>query len=296
MPVLWLVVLLLFPLASMGQGIIVQNGKPVQLERWITAHFGKRKTPPFSFEYDGVPSADILRRCRHSLTRLPSTEGNQLRYVTTYTDSQTGLKVECEVKGWTDFGAVEWVLRFANTGSDLTPRISHVQTADITFRHPSGTPILYYAEGSNASRSDFAPREQTLQTGDTLRMGPRGGRSSDGAFPFFNLQTSPAEGVMVAIGWTGTWQSSITALAGQRLQLKAGLKYLDAGLLPGEQIRTASVCLLFWQDGDRMAGHNRFRRFMLAHHSRQIGGKPVWYPMFGGFNWVTPLPATNTPA
>lgn len=291
--VLWLIALLLFPLASAAQGMMVQNGKPVQMERWITAQFGKGKTPPFSFEYGGVPSKEILRRCRHSLTRLPATEEHQLRYVATYTDSQTGLKIECEVKGWTDFGAVEWVLRFTNTGSNTTPAISRVQTADITFQHPAGTPTLYYAEGSNACRADFAPRERTLQTGDTLRMEPRGGRSSDGAFPFFNLQTSAAEGVMVAIGWTGTWESTVTYINNQRLQLKAGLKHLDAGLLPGEQIRTASICLLFWQGTDRMKGHNSFRRFLLAHHSRQIDGKPAWYPMFGGFNWGDPAPCNE---
>lgn len=72
--VLWLIALLLFPLASAAQGMMVQNGKPVQMERWITAQFGKGKTPPFSFEYGGVPSKEILRRCRHSLTRLPATE------------------------------------------------------------------------------------------------------------------------------------------------------------------------------------------------------------------------------
>ena len=53
-----------------------------------------------------MPSKEILRRCRHSLTRLPATEEHQLRYVATYTDSQTGLKVECEVKGWTDIAAI----------------------------------------------------------------------------------------------------------------------------------------------------------------------------------------------
>jgi alpha-galactosidase len=293
MPVLWLVALLFFPLNSIAQGIVMQNGKPVQLERWITAQFGKGKTPPFSFEYGGVPSKEILRRCRHNLTRLPAPEENSLHYIATYTDSQTGLRVECEMTGWTDFGALEWVLRFANTGSDVTPRISHVQTIDITFRHPAGAPILYYAEGSNASRADFAPRERTLQTGDTLRMEPRGGRSSDGAFPFFNLQTSPAEGVMVAIGWTGTWQSTIASVDNQRIRLEAGLKHLDAGLLPGEQIRTASICLLFWHDKDRMKGHNSFRRFLLTHHSRQVDGKPVWYPMFGGFNWGDPAPCNE---
>lgn len=279
-----------FTLSTKAQSS-VQNGKSLQVERWITSQFGKGKTPPFSFEYDGQPSSKILSKCRHSLTRLPSTEDNQVRYLATYTDKK-GLKVECEVTGWTDFGTIEWVLRFENTGSGITPPISHVQTADIIFRHAAFVPNLYYAEGSNASRADFAPHERSLQAGDTLKMEPRGGRSSDGAFPFFNLQTSKDEGVMVAIGWTGTWESMLTSLDDQRLLLKAGLKHLNAGLLPGERIRTASVCLLFWK-GDRMVGHNRFRRFLLAHHSRKIEGQPVWYPMFGGFNWGDPAPCNE---
>ena len=88
----YIFILSFFNFAS-AQGTTVQNGKSVQMERWITAQFGKGKTPPFSFEYGGVPSAEILHRCRHSLTRLPATEENQLHYIATYTDSKTGLKV-----------------------------------------------------------------------------------------------------------------------------------------------------------------------------------------------------------
>lgn len=291
--ILYAIAFLSYALTAKAQGTFVQNGKPVQVERWIKSQFGKGKTPPFSFVYGGQPSAEVLKRCQHSLTRIPGTGENQIRYIANYTDSKTGLMVTCEVTGWTDFGTIEWVLHFENTGSHITPAISQVQTADISFRHQTGNSLVYYAEGSNASRADFAPRERLLQTGDTLNMEPRGGRSSDGAFPFFNLQTTPSEGVMVAIGWTGTWQSQITRTDNQRVQLKAGLKHLNAGLLPNERIRTASVCLLFWQGTDRMMGHNRFRRFMLAHHSRKIDNQPAWYPMFGGFNWGDPAPCNE---
>ena len=291
--ILYAIAFLSYALTAKAQGTFVQNGKPVQVERWIKSQFGKGKTPPFSFVYGGQPSAEVLKRCQHSLTRIPGTGENQIRYIANYTDSKTGLMVTCEVTGWTDFGTIEWVLHFENTGSHITPAISQVQTADISFRHQTGNSLVYYAEGSKASRADFAPRERLLQTGDTLNMEPRGGRSSDGAFPFFNLQTTPSEGVMVAIGWTGTWQSQITRTDNQRVQLKAGLKHLNAGLLPNERIRTASVCLLFWQGTDRMMGHNRFRRFMLAHHSRKIDNQPAWYPMFGGFNWGDPAPCNE---
>ena len=289
---LYAIVLFVSASSLRAQGVATLNGRQMEVERWIASQFGKGKTPPFSFEYGGQPSSKILSRCRHSLTRLPGTEDHQVRYLATYTD-KSGLKVECEVTGWTDYSAVEWVLRFENTGTDVTPAISHVETADITFRHPAAAPVLYYANGSNATRADVAPHERSLLRGDTITMMPQGGRSSDGAFPFFNLQTSKTEGVMVAIGWTGTWESMITSPDERQLMLRAGLKHLDAGLLPGERIRAASICLLFWQGSDRMTGHNRFRRFLLAHHSRHIDGQPAWYPMFGGFNWGDPAPCNE---
>ena len=281
------------PLGAQSQTTL--NGKSVNVERWITSQFAKGKTPPFSFLYDGKPSATLLKTWKHSLVRLTSDEENQLRYLVTYTDQATGLKVECEVTGWKDFCSVEWVLRFENLSPNTTPLISQVQTLDATFLSPSTSiaPIVYYAEGSNASRSDFAPHEKTLHPQDSLVMMPQGGRSSDGAFPFFNLQTSEGEGVVVAVGWTGTWNSCIAALDNRKLHLTAGLKHLDAGLLPGEKIRAASVCLLFWQGDNRMTGHNRFRRFLLAHHSRKVEGRPVYYPMFCGFNWGDPEPCNE---
>lgn len=271
------------------------NGKSVNVERWITSHFAKGKTPPFSFSYGGKPSADFLRTWKHSITRLDAKDVNQVRFLAVYTDPRTGLKVECDVTGWKDANVVEWVLWFENQSQDITPRISQAQTVDATFlSSATGTPpVVYYAEGSNASRTDFAPHEKQLLPNDSLVMTPRGGRSSDGAFPFFNLQTSADEGVVVAIGWTGTWNSCITSPDNRRLHLTAGLKHLDAGLMPGERIRLASVCLLFWQGSDRMKGHNNFRRFMLNHHSRKVDGKPVFYPMFCGFNWGDPEPCNE---
>ena len=277
----------------MAQGRIQLNGRNQHVEHWITSHFGRGKIPPFSFVLDGTPSSKLIGKWKHSLNRLPSQEEGQLRYLAAYTDPATGLRAECEVTGWTDYQAVEWVLRFENTGSAKTKRVSHVRTVDVAFLHPDGTPEIYYANGSEASRADFAPRQKTLAQGDTLEMTPRGGRSSDGAFPFFNIETSPGEGVVVAVGWSGTWTVLMTSHSRRSLSLQAGLKTMDAALLPGEKIRTASICLLFWQGEDRMLGHNRFRRYMIQHHSRKVNGQPVYYPMFGGFNWGDPAPCNE---
>ncbi|MBR4129727.1 MAG: alpha-galactosidase, partial [Bacteroidaceae bacterium] len=96
-----------------AQSQTILNKKSVNVERWITSQFAKGKTPPFSFFYGGKPSETFLKTCKHTISRLPSEE-NQVRYLVSYADKETGLKVECEVTGWKDFGVVEWVLRFEN--------------------------------------------------------------------------------------------------------------------------------------------------------------------------------------
>ena len=64
-------------------------------------------------------------------------------------------------------------------------------------------------------------------------------------------------------------------------------------LRPGESIRTPRICMLFWQGNDPMAGNNRFRRFMLAHHTRTIDGKFAEYPLSAGFDWGDPAPCNE---
>ena len=56
-------------------------------------------------------------------------------------------------------------------------------------------------------------------------------------------------------------------------------------LLPGEEVRTPLVALLFWK-GDRSRSQNLWRRWMLAHNSPRPGGKlppPILASCSGGF-------------
>ena len=290
---IWALVMLFSFQLCRAQSRVTIDEKQTSVERWITTQFARGHVPPFSFLYDGKPSAKLLPKWKHRIQKLTPSEDNQVAYLVSYTDPATSLCVTCEVKGWTDFDAVEWVVRFRNDGSAATPQLSQVRTLDLSLVHPKATSTVYFSNGSNATRADFAPHEKALSPGDTLRMESLGGRSSDGAFPFYNIETSPGRGVMVAIGWSGTWHSDIFATDEKTVSLTAGLPALDASLLSGEDIRVASACLLFWKGENRMAGHNRFRRYMLAHHSRKVDGKPVWYPICGGFNWGDPAPCNE---
>ncbi len=286
---------LLLQTSATAQCAITFDSKSIDIEKWIKTTFGRNKIPPFSFVFGFTSSASFITGWNHSIKQLPSPESHCVKYLVTYTRPKSKFRVECDITGYTDFQAVDWVLRFVNDTEEPTPQISHVRSVDTELScRTKGDFHLHYANGSNASRSDFAPHSKLFQTGDSIYMRPAEGRSSSGpGFPFFNIELPGSQGVLASIGWTGTWFSNIKRNTSNSIRLQAGIERLNTYLNPHETIRTASTCLLFWQGKDRMTGHNQFRRFLLAHHSRKINGRSVFYPMSAGFNWGDPEPCNE---
>lgn len=266
------------------------QGDKTDIARWIDQRFAKGQLPPFSFILDEKPSEEFLRTWRWSRTAPASAEADVVLRTFTYTDPRSGLEVVCDVKGYPDFRAVEWVLHFRNTSAENSGQLTRVKVADFDMVYPAaGALKIHYAEGNKISKADYAPRTAEFRTEQPLHIEPHGGRSSEEAFPFFNLESEASQqGVMVAVGWTGTWFADLEKQDPNRLTLATGMLNTDLYLYPGEQIRTPSVALMFWS-GDRMNGHNRFRRLVLAHHSRKVDGSP-FYPLCSAFNYRDPQP------
>lgn len=266
------------------------QGDKTDIARWIDQRFAKGQLPPFSFILDEQPSEEFLRTWRWSRTAPASAEKDVVLRTFTYTDPRSGLEVVCDVKGYPDFRAVEWVLHFRNTSAKNSGQLTRVKVADFDMVYPAaGALKIHYAEGNKISKADYAPRTAEFRTEQPLHIEPHGGRSSEEAFPFFNLESEASQqGVMVAVGWTGTWFADLEKRDPNRLTLATGMLNTDLYLYPGEQIRTPSVALMFWS-GDRMNGHNRFRRLVLAHHSRKVDGSP-FYPLCSAFNYRDPQP------
>jgi len=209
-----------------------------------------------------------------------------------YLDPVSGLKVDCHIKGYKDFNTVEWVLIFTNTSGKKTYTIEQMKVIDYNaLSKNGGASVIYHALGSDAKRSDFQPIKTSLGKGKSIHMEPTGGRSSDDSgFTFFNIETPDHTGIVTAIGWTGSWFADIDQTDINSVSLKAGMAHMKLFLYPEETIRTPCICLLFWESSDFMTGQNQFRRFLLAHYSRQIKGKMTEYPISGGFNWGDPSP------
>lgn len=277
-------------LPASAQVRLHMQGDKTDIARWIDQRFAKGQLPPFSFILDEQPSEEFLRSWRWSRTAPASTDKDVVLRTFTYTDPRSGLEVACDVKGYPEFRAVEWVLHFRNTSAENSGQLTRVKVADFDMVYPAaGALKIHYAEGNKISKADYAPRTAEFRTEQPLHIEPHGGRSSEEAFPFFNLESEASrQGVMVAVGWTGTWFADLEKRDPSRLTLAAGMLNTDLYLYPGEQIRTPSVALMFWS-GDRMNGHNRFRRLVLAHHSRKVDGSP-FYPLCSAFNYRDPQP------
>ena len=238
--------------------------------------------PPFSFVYDGRHSAEFLPAWKCEVNSFP--EGDRRgQQVVTYTDPASGLVLRCVATVFKDFPAVEWVIYFKNTGGTDTPIIENVRPLDTDLSSPSADPTIHYARGAACSMSDFMPMTRVLGERGELHLQPGGGRSSSQFLPFFNIETR-AEGVVMAIGWSGEWAASFEHPPGDsNFQIRAGMALTHLKLHPGEEIRSPKILMLFWQ-GEPTRGHNLLRQFILRHHRPAPGGKPLQVPITN-HNW-----------
>ena len=233
--------------------------------------------PPFSFQYQTRPSGEFLKKWerKHTLRHL---DNNRTEHTLIYKDPVTLLEVRCLALQYNDFPAVEWTVYFKNISDQATPILQNIQAIDTTFeRDNEGEFLLHHNEGSPHSLvtmsgpTDYRPLETRLDCGTEKKVGSKLGLPATKDFPFFNV-TWPGEGVIIAVGWPGQWAGRFKRDNGRKLQFQAGQELTRFKLLPGEEVRTPRIVILFWK-GDWMRAQNLWRRWMMAHNMPKPGGK-----------------------
>ena len=233
--------------------------------------------PPFTFTYDGRPSSAILggwavERRRREIE--DPRHGTRAERVVTFSDPQTRLEVRCVAIEYHDFPTLEWTLYFRNGGEADTPIISDIRTIDTHFDRTSGWEYtLHRIRGDDCTAHSYQPLAETLGPGSATRIANTGGRPTQEAFPYFNLEW-PGGGAIVVLSWAGQWSAGFERDAGSGLRVWGGQELTHFALHPGEQVRSPMVVLQFYQ-GDWLRAQNVWRRWMLAHNLPTPGGKPL---------------------
>jgi alpha-galactosidase len=232
---------------------------------------------PFSFRYGGVASAACLKRWQRAV-ETKDTAARTIHEVS-WTDPDTKLRLSATVTAFKRYPAVEWVLQFENLGTQDTPLLQDVQALDVQLRTGYlGKPVqLRHLTGDVCGERSFLPLETPVEPGKPVTLAPDGGRSSNGAFPFFNVQYGD-EGMITAIGWSGQWRSTFERSSAGPTTLRAGMEKLSLRLHPGERIRSPRILVLPWK-GDRLVAHNRFRRLMLFEYVPRQNARPLRLPV-----------------
>ncbi len=235
----------------------------------------------FSFALGGKASGALLRDSKRTeVTR--ELDAQRRERTLTWMDANTGLQVRLVSTEYVSFPVVEWTVWIKNTGNAHSPLLENIQGLECTLA-ASGTDVfsLHGIRGDTCVAESFRPWIRELKAGahhvfsPPVKGGYASGKSSDGAdgWPYWNLQT-PGGGMILAVGWPGQWEAKFERSEAGSLHVRAGQQLTHLVLKPGEEIRTPSTTLLFWQGDDVVRAQNLWRSWYLAHVLPRIGGEP----------------------
>lgn len=250
---------------------------------WFQEHLaGVKAALPFSFTYDGQPSAKWLAEWPGKV-ESKRLDDARTQHVLCWGDPKTGLEVRCVAVEYNDFPTVEWTVWIKNTGKVATAIVEQIQGLDINLKG-QGDLVLHHNQGDTCGPNAYEPFVKNLVAGSETRFSPVGGRPASLAFPYFNLQDG-GNGIIMAVGWPGQWAARFTAEEQNRLRIVAGQDLTHLRLEPGEEVRTPLTVLLFWE-GDVVGAQNIWRRWMFAHNlpRRQGNLPPPVSAMCAGLN------------
>lgn len=241
--------------------------------------------PPFSFTNDGQPSSAFLQKwdLKRSSRVLDT---NRIERTLVFTDPKTGLAVRCVAVEYRDFPTVEWTLHFKNSGVNDTPVLSDIQALDTQWqRREQAECVLNHHSGDDCTPDSYEPHRLVLAPKSEHRFASTGGRPTQRAFPYFNVEWA-GRGVIAVVGWPGQWSAVFGRDATGAIRVRAGQEQTHFRLHPGEEVRSPLVVLQFWK-GDRVQAQNVWRRWMLAHNLPRVrDGKtppPILSSCSGGF-------------
>lgn len=192
----------------------------------------------------------------------------------TYTDNGvfSSLKFTTTVTLYGDVPTADIKTVIENTStSKRSPVIKNFYAIDSSFElaEADGNITLKTLKGSNASDSDFNMVEKTLTANESdntfAPTGTHAFSSNGDGFPYFDL-IGEDKGLMMAIGWSGKWESSFAKDSNGNALIKAKQQNLSTYLNALDRIEAPRIVLTYF-DGDYEYGHNIWRESVLSHYT-----------------------------
>lgn len=190
------------------------------------------------------------------------------------------LVATIEATMFNNYDAYEWTVYFENVGANNSSVIESLSAADFIFN--GNNPVIKNNLGDYGGH--FAPVSYPLEE-KPLIFNANTGRSTEELMPYFNLETDNG-GLMMAIGWSGTWNAEFNKLTDGVSVKATGTVGLKTYLKPGEKIRTARMAFVSYDQRDEALATNKWRRWMIycnMPRENTLSDKPVQPASIVGF-------------
>lgn len=176
-----------------------------------------------------------------------------------------GMEFSVCMRRYPEFGAVEWQMTATNRSEEASGFLTELDVAYLRIPLPAHRALVHKGlRGDSCTGESFLPFAENLEVGDSISVRPQNGKSSHGAFPFFDI-CGPDDGLICGIGWSGTWFYELSREE-DCIVLKTGLPDVHFYMEPMESLRFPRILLMAYE-GDALAAHNRFRRLMKEQFS-----------------------------
>lgn len=222
----------------------------------------------FSATVDGQKFDDIFPRFVKDVKRETNADGDEL-ITATFTDEASHLKFTVEAVLYGHNPSLDYVIYLTNTSkTENTPIISELNPLDSEFEMKANAGFTIHTnEGSHENIDDFKPIvDKITKAESSKRYNVTGGTSSNAkGFPFFDV-IGKDEGIIMAIGWSGQWESDFKWLSNNEFNMKARQQNFNALLFPEETIRTPRIVMTYFT-GDEEYGHNIWRRLVISDYT-----------------------------
>ena len=226
---------------------------------WMRTHIVNKDL--ISFDYDGTP-AD-LSQWSESISGNATTATADWTQIRTYTKDSVSLVLTYSF--YHEHAALEWRADWSYSGSAYSKRISNIRILNAGF-DINGAVMTTANQGGQNYVYDYQPYSVDLATTPSYTMQNSGGRSSQGAWPYFDLTSAhDTYGITGAIGWSGNWNCEFTYNAGT-VNVSAGMQATDYQMKNGETLRSPSMVIQFFS-GTQDDGHNAWRQLILDNYT-----------------------------
>ncbi len=238
-------------------------------EAWIMAQINNNNL--MSFKYDGKAYKDHIGSWAKTVTK--TAQG----WNVTYTKNKLELLITILYDA--EFGSLEWVGTWTNRGSSNTGVISEVMMIDSQFDIPNA--LVTSTGGETNTVTTYQPITTDLgqvtryQTGSYYT-----GRAAQQAWPWFDIMSpDQSNGVMLAIGWGGTWKAIFNNTNG-KTAVAAGMNVTNYYMKANETLTSPTIVIQFF-DGNQEDGHNAWRQLMLKSYTptKADGTKVTYAPI-----------------